>query len=90
MLSTGPDAALDLTEDNDVTVTVPGLVYDWPVNKIWSADELMAISPAEREQIFLANSSTEIDDVPPAMLERARQKIEARIGQNRAASTHDT
>ena len=60
------------------------------MNKIWSADELMAMTPSEREAIFLANSSTEIDDVPPAMLNRARQKIEAHIDQTEPASAHDT
>jgi hypothetical protein len=60
------------------------------VSKIWSADELMTMNPSEREAIFLANSSTDIADVPAAMLESARTKIQAHIAQNETASAHDT
>ena len=60
------------------------------VRKIWSADELMAMSPSEREATFLENSSTDIDDVPAALLDRTRNKIQAHIRHNETASAHDT
>ena len=60
------------------------------MSKIWTADELMAMSPAERESVFRANSIDNIDDVPPAMIESARTKIRNHIAQNETASANDS
>lgn len=49
------------------------------MDKIWSADELMAMSPAERQELFEANSSSDLDDIPDHLLERAREGIRAHI-----------
>ena len=53
--------------------------YSRYMDKIWSADELMALSPAERQELFDANSSTYLADVPEHLLELARQDIQAHV-----------
>lgn len=60
------------------------------MTKIWNADELMAMSPAEREALFLAQSSDDLADVPPALLESARAKIRNHIGQTETTSASET
>lgn len=62
------------------------MTYDWFMTKIWTADELMAMSPAERESLFLAQSSDNLADVPPSLLESARAKIRNHIGQTESTS----
>jgi hypothetical protein len=53
--------------------------------KIWTADELAAMSPAERDAIFQASIVRDLRDVRPEFLERIRQRaadyIEATEGQ---------
>lgn len=53
--------------------------------KIWNADELMAMTPAEREALFVSQSTDDLDDVPPALLESARAKVRSHI--NRTGTT---
>jgi len=59
------------------------------MDKIWSADELMAMSPAERQALFASNSSTELADVPEQLLENARQDIKAHIARTEASTTSE-
>ena len=49
--------------------------------KVWTADELMAMTPAQRQAIFDENTSTDINDIPPDMLASAREHIEAHVAQ---------
>jgi hypothetical protein len=49
------------------------------MDKIWSADELMAMSPAERQALFEANSSTDLEAVSDRLLNLARQDVQAHI-----------
>lgn len=49
--------------------------------KVWTADELMALTPAQRQAIFDENTSTDIGDIPPDMLATARENIEAHVAQ---------
>lgn len=60
------------------------------MTKIWNADELMAMSPAEREALFLTQSSSDLADVPPALLESARAKIRNHIAQTEITSVTET
>lgn len=46
--------------------------------KVKSAEELLAMSPAEQQQDFEASVVTDIDEVPPELLERVRAKVAAR------------
>ena len=57
------------------------------MDKIWSADELMAMSPAERQALFEANSSTDLDDVPEHLLALARQDIRAHVSRIEVSAT---
>lgn len=53
--------------------------------KIWSAEELEAMSPNEREAIVRAGFETDLSKVSPDLLERARRKIESHIESNDGA-----
>ena len=55
------------------------------MGKIWSADELMALTPEERREVFRKNSSTELSDVPEGLLEQAREDIGAYRGAAKSA-----
>lgn len=47
--------------------------------KIWTAEELERMTPAERHAIFEASIVWDIDDAPPELIERARVKIAEHI-----------
>jgi hypothetical protein len=57
------------------------------MDKIWSADELMAMSPADRQALFEANSSTDLADVPEHLLEQARNDIRAHVSRIDVSTT---
>ena len=47
--------------------------------KIWTAAELDAMSPEQRKKIFDESIVWDLDDAPPALIERARAKVLKRI-----------
>jgi hypothetical protein len=49
------------------------------VRKIWTAEELEQMSPNQRAEIVRAGFESNLDDVAPDLLARARRKIEAHI-----------
>jgi hypothetical protein len=52
----------------------------WVVDrKVWSAEELLALSPAERHEIFEASIITDLDQVPEEFLARVRERFQARL-----------
>lgn len=56
-----------------------GTVSEMDVDRIWSAAELEALTPDERAATIRAGFVTDPDDVPAALVDRARQKVDARI-----------
>lgn len=52
-----------------------------PDGKVWTADELLAMTPNERHEIVQAGIVTDIDQVPPHLLEQARADIRAHIAE---------
>ena len=52
------------------------------IGKIWTADELLAMSPNERFATVQAGFVTELDDVPEYLVERARADIRAHIARS--------
>lgn len=54
-------------------------VLEMDVDRIWSAAELEALTPDERAATIRAGFVTDADDVPAALVDRARQKVDARI-----------
>lgn len=57
------------------------------MDKIWSADELMAMSPGERQALFEVSSSTDLADVPERLLELAREDIRAHVARTEASTS---
>jgi len=57
-----------------------------PEGKVWTADELLAMTPNEREEIVKSGIITDLDQVPPALLGQARTDIRAHIAESEAAS----
>jgi hypothetical protein len=49
-------------------------------HKIWTAEELEAMTPAEQDAIFESSLITDPSEVPEAFLERVRQRTLNRIG----------
>ncbi len=60
------------------------------MDKIWSADELMAMSPAERQALFEANSTSDLAEIPDHLLEHAREGIRAHIARTELAETSNS
>lgn len=48
-------------------------------NGIWTADELLAMSPDERDQVIRDGVITDPQLIPTSVIERARSKADARI-----------
>ena len=55
-----------------------GTLHRMPA-KIWTAEELQRLTPAERDAIFDASIVTDLSKVPPAFLAKVRERIELRI-----------
>lgn len=49
--------------------------------KVWTAAELDAMSPAERKRIFDESIIWDLDDAPAELIARARGKVEQRIAE---------
>ena len=50
--------------------------------KIWTVEELEALSPQEQDELFRASIVRDLADVPPELrplLDRVRAQVEARI-----------
>ena len=56
-----------------------------PDGKVWTAEELLAMTPNERHEVIQAGIVTDVDGVPPHLLEQARADIRARIAETEAA-----
>ncbi len=56
-----------------------------PEGKVWTAEELLALTPNERDEIIQAGIVTDVDSVPPHLLQQARADIRARIAETEAA-----
>jgi hypothetical protein len=50
-------------------------------SKIWTAAELVQMSPTERTAIFDASIVTDLDQVPPEFLARVRTRVEKIIAE---------
>ncbi len=48
-------------------------------NKIWSADELLAMTPDERDRVIRSGIITDPTLIPGSVIERARRKADVRI-----------
>lgn len=54
--------------------------------KVWTADELLALSPNERYEIVSAGLVTELSQVPPELLGLARSDVYAHIAETEATN----
>jgi hypothetical protein len=57
-------------------------------HKVWTAEELEQLSPAERDEIFEASVVQDLGDVPPEFLSRVRARVEERIAATETPSQH--
>ncbi len=48
-------------------------------DRVWTAAELEALTPNERDEIVRAGFITDPDDIPRELTERARRKADLRI-----------
>ena len=55
--------------------------------KLWTAEELEKLSHAERDEIIRAGIVTDLDQVPPAFLERVRANVRDDIATTESATT---
>ncbi len=53
--------------------------------KVWSADELLAMTPNERHEIVQSCIVTDLSQVPPSLLKQARADIWAHISETTPA-----
>lgn len=47
--------------------------------KIWTPAEFEKLSPAEQDEIFTNSIVRDLEAVPPAFLDRVRDRVQARI-----------
>ena len=47
--------------------------------KIWTAADLEQMTPTERQQIFEASIITDLDEAPPSLVRRSRERVEKLI-----------
>lgn len=47
--------------------------------KLWTAAELENLTPAERHELFEARVITDLEQAPPALVTRARARVEELI-----------
>jgi hypothetical protein len=47
--------------------------------KVWTAEELFKLTPAEQDELFKASIVRDLDQAPPALVARARARLEERI-----------
>lgn len=57
--------------------------------KLWTAEELEKLSPAERTEIIRAGIVTDLDEVPAAFLERVQANVRDHIATTETASTSE-
>ena len=57
--------------------------------KLWTAEELEALPPAERYEVIRSGIVTDMDRVPPAFLERVRQNVRDHIASEDAPAVTD-
>ena len=60
-----------------------------PDGKIWTADELLAMTPNERHEIVKAGIVTDLDQVPEAFLDRVRSNVLDHIARTEGPTTED-
>ncbi len=65
------------------------VIDDAAESKGWTAEELLALSPAERFDIVNQAIVTDIDQVPPHMIEAARVAIREHIAENESTDAPD-
>ena len=56
-------------------------------HKVWTAEELLALSPAQRFRIVTDCIVTDLDQVPPNVLEQARVDIREHIARTESTRT---
>jgi hypothetical protein len=47
--------------------------------KVWTAEELERLTPAEQDALFDASVVTDLDQVPAAFLDQVRARVEQRL-----------
>ena len=52
-----------------------------PNGKVWTAEELLAMTPNERHEIVQAGIVTDLDQVPQHLLEQCQADIRAHISE---------
>ena len=53
-------------------------------DKVWTAEDLERMTPAERHALFQASITRDLDQVPEEFLERVRSGLEERIAGDEA------
>jgi len=61
-----------------------------PEEKVWTADELLAMTPNERHDIVKAGIVTDLDQVPPEFIERVRANVREHIAATEGTTTDRT
>ncbi len=56
-------------------------------DRIWTAAELEALTPDERDEVIRSGFVTDSDKIPTDLIERGRQKADARIAAAESSQT---
>jgi hypothetical protein len=48
-------------------------------SKVWSAEELERMTPAEQDAVFESSIVTDLDQLPPELVARVRARFEVRL-----------
>lgn len=56
------------------------------VKKVWTAEELEKMSPAEQDEIFASSIVKDLDAAPQHLVNRAREAVQQRLEAEDASS----
>jgi hypothetical protein len=54
------------------------------MDRVWTADEIAALTPAEQDALLRSGIVRDLDQVPPEFLARVRSRLEDRIARQGA------
>ncbi len=79
----------DVEEMGPIHPPEAAIVNPMPSGKIWTADELLAMTPNERHEIVKAGIITDLDQVPDVFLDRVRANVLEHIARSEGPNTDD-
>lgn len=66
-----------------------GIVKSMPKGKIWTAEELLALTPNERFDAVKSGFVNDLGEVPPGLLEQTRDDIRSHVADTESPAPNE-